>query len=229
MNIKTFFLVVFCSVMLISTGKSQVLDQAKLLKLLPAIPANLSTATDDEVTSYRKRCDSIYNILETLEEKYKRANSDEGSNTNMIMEYLDIKDSILDLHADQRNKYNDLAMVFSDLEFEFETKNREIEESIANLKGANNAEKIKSLNDQIYANKVECSEKQVAIYLQFLNDYKYRLNKLSAKANKSEVIPLPNHLNKNISYVLINVKNYLNFLSEVYRFNVGPNVENTWN
>lgn len=202
MKYKNPILVAFCLLLLLPVGKSQVFDQAKLFKLLPEIPSNLSTATEAEVSAFRTYCDSIYLVLTGYEEKYKRSGNSE-TNSELIMEYYDIRDSILDLHATQRTKYYDLVSLFSDMEYELSGKNDVINEP-----------------EQIYANRVECSEKQIAIYLQFLKDYRTKLNKISEKANKSEVIPLPSHLNKNVSYVILNIKNYLNYLSEVYKFNI---------
>jgi hypothetical protein len=223
MRFKTPILVAFCCLILLPFGRSQVYDQAKLFKLLPQIPSNLSTATEEEVNAFRIYCDSIDAILTRYEEKYSRAPNAE-TNTDLIMEYYDIRDTITDLHSTQRSKYYDLAVMFSDLEFELSSKNDSINELIENIKYDNSKrEEVQALQYQIYANKVECSQKQAAIYLQFLQDYRNKVNNLAEKANKSEVLPLPSHLNKNISYVLMNVKRYLNYLSEVYRFNIGPN------
>lgn len=223
MNFKTLFLLVFCWLTLLPFGKSQVYDQAKLFKLMPEIPSNLSTATEEEVNAFRTYCDSIDAILTRYEEKYNRAPNSE-TNTDLIMEYYDIRDTITDLHSTQRSKYYDLAVMFSDLEFELSSKNDSINELIENIKyNDSKREEVKALQELIYANKVECSKKQAAIYLQFLQDYRNKVNNLAEKANKSEVLPLPSHLNKNVSYVLMNVKKYLNYLSEVYRFNIGPN------
>ncbi len=222
MKFKSLILVAFCWLTLLPVGISQVYDQAKLFKLLPAIPSNLSTATDDEVSAFRASCDSIYEILTGYEEKYRRSGNSE-TNSALIMEYYDIRDSILDFHATQRTKYYDLFPLISDMEYELSGKNDVINDAIDNIKYDNNKkEEVKALSKQIYANRVECSEKQIAIYLQFLKDYRTKLNNISDKANKSEVIPLPGHLNKNVSYVILNIKNYLNYLGEVYKFNIGP-------
>lgn len=221
MNYKTPILVSFCWLILMPFGKSQVFDQAKLFKLLPEIPSNLSTASDEEVATFTNYCDSISGILEGYEEKYKRSSNPE-TNTALIMEYFDIRDSILDLNSTQRSKYYDLVPLFSDLDYELSAKNDAIKESIENIKyEESKKEEVKALYEQIYANRVECSEKQIAIYLNFLKEYRAKLNDIAEKANKSEVIPMPDHLNKNISYVLMNVKNYLKYLSEVYKFNIG--------
>lgn len=222
MNFKTFILIIFCWLLLLPFGKSQVYDQAKLFKLLPQIPSNLTTASEDEVSAFRTYCDSIYALLERYEENYSR-NPNSETNTDLIMEYYDIRDSITDLHSTQRSKYYDLSPVFSDMEYALSAKNDSINELIENMKyDDSKREEVKALQEQIYNNKVECSKKQAAIYLQFLQDYRNKVNNLAEKANKSEVLPLPSHLNKNVSYVLMNVKNYLNYLSEVYRFNIGP-------
>ncbi len=223
MNFKTFILVAFFWLILLPGGNTQVYDQGKLLKLLPEIPSNLITATDEEVSAFTNFCDSIAGILEGYEEQYKRSAGSETT-TDLIMEYFDIRDSILDLNSTQRSKYYDLVPLFSDLDYELSAKNDAIKESIETLKyEGNKTQEIKSLNDQIYANKVECSQKQAALYLQYLQDYRTRLDRISEKANKSEEIPLPDHLNKDVSYVLMNVKNYLKYLSEVYKFNIGQN------
>ena len=222
MNFRAAVLAAFCWLIFLPFGKSQVYDQAKLFKLLPEIPSNLSTATDEEVSAFINYCDSIAGILEGYEEKYKRSSNPE-TNTALIMEYFDIRDSILDLNSTQRSKYYDLVPLFSDLDYELSAKNDALKESIETLEyEGNKSEEIKALNEQIYANRVEYSEKQIAIYLQFLKDYRAKLNAIAEKANKSEEIPMPDHLNKNVSYVLMNVKNYLRYLSEVYKFNVGP-------
>ncbi|MGE5382030.1 MAG: hypothetical protein ACM3PX_01235 [Omnitrophica WOR_2 bacterium] len=226
MNYRTFILVILCWVILLPVVNSQVFDQAKLFRLLPAMPTNLSTATDEEISAFTAKCDSVNNILSGYENVYKRKQSgDDPTNSDLIMEYLDIRDTILDLHSTERNKYYDLFTLFSDLEYELSAKNDLIKESIGNLKNeGNKEEEIKVLNDEIYANRVECSKKQVAIYLQFLKDYRDRLNNIAEKSNKSEVIPLPDHLNKDVSYVILNVKKYLGYLSDAYRFNVGQNI-----
>lgn len=223
MNVKAFILVAFCWLVILSNGKSQVFDQAKLFELVPQIPANLSTATDEEVSAFAQYCDSINRLLTGYEEKYKRSNDADETNSALIMEYYDIRDSILDLHTTQRNKYYDQVMLFSDLEYELSAKNGVLQESIDQIKyDGDKKDELNSLYKQIYANKVECSEKQVVIYLQFLNEYRARLESNAWKANKSEVIPLPDHLNRDVSYVLMNVKKYLDYLSEVYKFNIGP-------
>lgn len=223
MNYKAFILAVFCWLILLPAGRSQVFDQAKLLSLLPEVPSNLSTATEEEVFAFSRHCDSINNLLTSYEEKYKRSNDADETNSERIMEYYDIRDSILDVHSTMRNKYYDLVVFFSDLEYELSVKNSVIEETIGNIRyDAEKKEELTSLYNQVYANKVECSQKQVAIYLQFLNEYFTRLNNLAWRANKSETIPLPDHLNKDVSYVLLNVQKYLNYLSEVYKFNIGP-------
>ncbi|HLN53670.1 MAG TPA: hypothetical protein VK212_08170 [Lentimicrobium sp.] len=222
MNYKTFILAAFCWLIFIPFAKSQVYDQAKLFKLLPEIPSNLLTATEEEVSAFRRSCDSIDEVLTGYQEKYKRT-SDSETNSALIMEYYDIRDSILDLNSTQRSKYYDLVPLFSDLEFELSSKNDLIKESIENLKyEGNKVEEIKALNDQIYANRLECSQKQIALYLQYMRDYKTKLDQIAEKANKSESLPLPDHLNKNVSYVLMNVKNYLKYLSEAYQFNLDP-------
>ncbi len=204
MKIKSLILIAFCWFILLPVGKSQVFEQEKLFKILPAIPSNLSTASEEQVNAFRNYCDSIYLVLTGYEEKYKRSGNSE-TNSALIMEYYDIRDSILDLHATQRTKYYDLVPLFSDMEYELSGKNSLIDDP-----------------EQIYANRIECSEKQIGIYLQFLKDYRTKLHNIAEKANKSEVIPLPNHLNKNVSYVILNIKNYLNYLSEVYKFNISP-------
>lgn len=219
MNYKIPILIAFCWLIFLPIGNSQVYNQSKLLQLLPEIPSNLVTATNDEVAAFTKVCDSIYNILTGYEENYKRSRNPE-TNSALIFEYYDIRDSILDLHSIQRSNYYDLVTVFSDMEYELSGKNEVINERIKY--DVKKEEELKALHEQIYANRLECSEKQIAIYLNFLNDYKTKLNYISDKANKSEVIPLPDHLNKNTSYVILNVKNYLNYLSEVYKFNIGP-------
>lgn len=225
MNRKFSLLIAFCWLAFLPVLHSQVFDQAKLFKLLPAIPSNLSTASEEEVSAFTSQCDSISRLISGYEEKYKRTKDDE-SNSDLIMEYYDIRDSILDVHSTMRNKYYDLITTFSDLEYELSGKNDLVRESIDNIKyDDSKKEELKALYEQIYANKVECSEKQISIYLQFLTEYKAKLNSISAKANRSEIIPLPDYLNKDVSYVLLNVKNYLNYLSDVYRFNVGPNIE----
>jgi hypothetical protein len=226
MNYKAFILASFCWLLILSSGKSQVFDQSKLLRLLPEIPSNLSTATNEEVLSFARQCDSLSIILTDYETKYKRSNDADESNSALIMEYYDIRDSIQDLLTTQRTKYYDLVMMFSDLEYELSTKNRLLEESIENIKDdAGKREELTSLYHQIHVNRVEDSEKQAAIYLQFLKEFREKLNSIEWKANKSEVIPLPDHLNKNVSYVLLNVKKYLDYLSEVYKFNVGPETQ----
>lgn len=193
--------------------------------MLPAIPSNLITATEEEVSVFMSKCYSVSSILAGYEEKYERTRDPE-TNSDLIMEYYDIRDSIMDLNSTQRTKYYDLVLVFSDLEYAYTIKSDSIRELIENVKYDDNKKaELDALNAQLHANKIECSEKQIAVYLQFLKEYRNRLDYISAKANKSEVIPLPEHLNKDVSYVLLNVKNYLNYLSEVYKFNLGPNPE----
>lgn len=220
MNYRISIIIAFCWFIITPVAVSQAYDQNKLLKLLPEIPSNLSTASDEEVNAFTDYCDSISAILEGYEEKYKRT-SDSESNTALIMEYYDIRDSILDLNSTQRSKYYDLVALFSDLEYELSNKNDELKASIESLKyDSSKKDEVAALREQMYLNRVECSEKQIAIYLDFLRNYRARLDDISGKANKSETIPMPDHLNKNVSYVLMNVKNYLRYLSEVYKFNV---------
>lgn len=221
MNFKVLFLVTFVWLVTIPFAKSQVFDQNKLLKMMPAIPANLSTATDEEVSAFTSICDSLNSLLSDYDEKYKRTRDSE-TNSDLIMEYYDIRDSITDLNSSMRNKYYDLVSLYSDIEYELYAKNDSIKELIRNISDNGNKEATDALYRQIYENKVRYSEKEIAIFLQFLKEYRYRLNNISEKANKSEIIPLPDHLNKDISYVLINVKNYMNYLTEVYKFNIGP-------
>lgn len=205
-------------------GNSQVFNQSKLFNLLPPIPANLSSATYEEETAFRTKADSIYNRLIDFEETYKRSrSSDDETNSENIMEYYDIRDRIMDLHSVQRNKYYDLFPLFSDLDSELAVRNSAILERLDQIKYSNKDISVEEnqLNEQIYANKVEFSEKKIAIFLQFLKEYRAELDNISEIANKSEVIPLPDHLNKNVSYVLLNVKSYMNYFTEVYQFNVG--------
>lgn len=222
MTFKSPIIILFIWFLVIPFTDAQVTDQAKLFRLLPAIPSNLISAPDDEVLSFSRKCDSVSGILSIMEEKYKRSNDADETNSDKIFEYYSIRDSILDLHSTQRTIYYDLVTTFSDLEYETSVKNSTIEESINNQKESGDKEGLNSLYRQIYDNKVECSQKQVAIYLQFLNDYRTKLDNIAWKANKSEDLALPDHLNKNVSYVLLNVRKYLDYLSEVYKFNVGP-------
>jgi len=222
MRLKSAIIILLSLLLIIPYTKAQVTDQAKLFRLLPAIPSDLTTATDDEVLSFIRKCDSISGILSVLEEKYKRSNDADETNSDKIFEYFAIRDSILDLHSTERQKYYDLVTTFSDLEYETSVKNSSVEESIDNLKQSGDKQELNSLYKQIYDNRVECSGKQVAIYLQFLNEYRAKLDNIAWKANKSEDLALPDHLNKNVSYVLLNVRKYLDYLSEVYKFNVGP-------
>lgn len=217
-------LTVFCFLLTITIGKSQVFNQAKLFNMLPAIPANLSSATYEEESAFRAKSDSIYNLLVDYEEKYKRIrSSDDETNSEKIMEYYDIRDRIMDLHSIQRNKYYDLYPLYSDLDSELAEKNSFLQESLDQINYSNNdgGGSANGLREQIYTNKIEYSEKKVAIFLQFLREYRAELDAIAELANKSEEIPLPDHLNKNTSYVLLNVKSYMNYLSEVYQFNVG--------
>lgn len=226
MKFKSFTLTVVCLLLIITVGKSQVFEQAKLLNLLPPIPENLSSATYEEETSFRAQADSIYNRLIDYEEKYKRTrSSDDETDSEKIMEYYDIRDRIMDIHAAQRNKYYDLFPLYSDLDSELDVKNSTLLESLDKLKYSNtdNGNAENELNEQIYTNKVEYSQKKVNIFLQFLKEYRAELESISDIANKSEVIPLPDHLNKNVSYILLNVKSYMNYFTEVYQFNVGVN------
>ncbi|HLO90875.1 MAG TPA: hypothetical protein VK172_06885 [Lentimicrobium sp.] len=221
MNYKVFVLAVTCWLISFPFCHAQVYDQNKLFKMLPAIPSNLSTATDEEVSAFVTKCDSVSGILSGYQEKYKRTRDSE-TNSDLIMEYYDIRDSIMDLNSTMRNKYYDLVTLFSDLEYELSAKKDSIRELIDNAQyNGNKKEEVDALYEQIYKYKVKYSEKEIAIFLQFLKEYRYRLDNISEKANKSEIIPLPDHLNKDVSYVLINIKNYLNYLSEVYKFNVG--------
>lgn len=226
MNFKSYTLTVCFLLLIITVGKSQVFEQAKLLNLLPPIPENLVTATYEDESSFRAQADSIYNRLIDYEEKYKRTrSSDDETDSEKIMEYYDIRDRIMDFHATQRNKYYDLFPLFSDIDSELSDKNSVIQESLDQLKysGKAGSEEENGLNEQIYLNKVEYSQKKVTIFLQFLKEYRAELNSIAEISNKSEVIPLPDHLNKNVSYVLLNVKSYMNYYTEVYQFNVGVN------
>ncbi len=225
MYFRSSTLTVFCFLLSFTIGKSQVLNQAKLFDLLPAIPANLSSATYEEESAFRAKSDSIYNLLVDYEEKYKRTrSSDDETNSEKIMEYYDIRDRIMDLHSIQRNKYYDLFPLYSDIDSELAEKNSLLQESLEQAKYSsnNNSNAVSGIEEQIYANKIECSEKKIAIFLQFLKEYRAELDAIAEMANKSEEIPLPDHLNKNTSYVLLNVKSYMNYLSEAYQFNVGP-------
>lgn len=217
-------LTVFCFLLAITIGKSQVFNQAKLFNMLPAIPVNLSSATYEEESAFRSKSDSIYNLLVNYEEKYKRIrSSDDETNSEKIMEYYDIRDRLMDLHSIQRNKYYDLFPLFSDLDSELADKNSLLQESVDQVNYSSNegGTSAMGLEEQIYANKREYGERKIAIFLQFLKEYRAELDAIADIANKSEEIPLPDHLNKNTSYVLLNVKSYMNYLSEVYQFNVG--------
>lgn len=221
MTKKTTFFAVLFWVLLIPFAKSQVLDQNKLFRLLPEIPQNLTSATEKEVTAFKAQCDTLYNMLTGMEEKYRRS-ADSETNSALILDYYDIRDSITDLHATERSRYYDLVPLFSDLQYAYDAKNDSINYLIEDIKyNGSKAGDLQVLEQQIVANKAECRKKQAELYLQFLKGYRTKLQNIAEKANKSEIIPMPDHLNKNVSFVLLNVKNYLNYLGEVYQFNGG--------
>ena len=217
-------LTVIFSLLIFTNGNAQVLNQTKLLKLLPPIPNNLSTATEQEVSSFQARMDSISLLFSNYEENYKRYRSpDDMINNNEIMEYYDSRDRIMELHSLQREKYNDLYSATEALDNELYAKNDSILEILNQLKYANKDVSVQEneLNRQVYHNKVECSQKKSALFTKFLNDYRAELDNIEELSNKTETIGLPDHLNKNTSYVLMNVNRYLGYFSQVYQYNVG--------
>lgn len=217
-------LAVFFSLLIFTTCNAQVLNQTKLLKLLPPIPNNLSTATEEEVNSFQVRMDSISMIFSNYEENYKRYRSpDDMINNNEIMEYYDSRDRIMELHSLQREKYNDLYSATEALDNELYAKNDSILEILNQLKYANKDVSVQEnqLNRQVYNNKVEYSQKKSALFIKFLNDYRAELDNIEELSDKTETIGLPDHLNKNTSYVLMNVNRYLSYFSQVYQYNVG--------
>lgn len=217
-------LTVIISLFVFTTANAQVLNQSKLLKLLPPIPGNLLTATQEEVSSFQSKIDSISNLFSNYEDNYKRNRSpDDMINNNEIMEYYDSRDRIQELHSIQRDKYNDLYNMFEALDSELFAKNDSIQEIINQLKYYNKDTSVEEseLSRQIYNNKVAYGEKKSALFIKFLNDYRAELDNIEELSNKTETIALPDHLNKNISYVLMNVNRYLVYFSQIYQFNVG--------
>lgn len=215
---KTTLLATLCWLLFLTSAKAQILDQNKLFRLLPEIPANVTSATEEEMTAFKAQCDSAYNLLTVMEEKYKRS-ADGETNSSMILEYYDIRDSILDLHSSERTRYYDLVPLFSDLQYACDAKNDSINFLIEDMKSDDSKkDQVFKLEQEIAANKAAYRQRQADMYVQFLRQYRQKVQNIAEKANKSEIIPMPDHLNKNVSYVLLNVKNYLNYLGEVYQY-----------
>lgn len=204
-------------------AKAQLIDFYNLINMVPPIPNNLSTASQEEISSFKSKVDSVGVVLEKIQNDFRRVNNPDPKNIIKNAEmYFDVTDRIGELCNEKMPQFlNMLAPEELKIAQEEDAQWDEILKEMNAVKYHTTREQDKEFERRIYNVRLEFSKKKVQLYLKYAEFVRNSLQNLSADINKVDHSTLPDYLDKTRCTAVWSAEIYLNVVKLAYGYNVG--------
>lgn len=230
-------IIAFIAFLLWSGGLfAQYYSVTDVMKMAPAMPANMITATQDEASGFRAKHDSVSAGIEALQKSYKHPFVGSAEAFYKKMEaYYKNNDKINDFLTKQVFALNQqLGQNVLSLETECWKQQQPLLAKLEQLREKSSKPEQfqkelkmeKNVRRQIYALKVEFASKKVEAYKSFVKQVEDGIAKLQPVIEAVDKTPIPElKVPLTRSMALEIGKYFVDMASGTYDYNIGPPIE----